>query len=275
MTHASPPPSSLSVCPRHPDREAYVLCQRCGRPACPQCQVQAAVGVQCVDCYRQGQATVRKARTRAGAVVHDGPPVVTYGFIAACVVAFVLQRTVPMFTLDYGFAPIMGHREPWRYLTSAFLHDDTSVLSVHLLLNMYAMWALGQGIEPQLGRLRYAATLFLSAIGGSVAFQLIAGADSNVLLIGASSVVFGLFGVLLSAGRSMGVDMRGVVAVVALNVLLGFSISGIAWQGHLGGLVVGLILGAVFTRGTARTRLPLQIGGCLALFVALIVLALV
>ena len=62
------------VCPRHPDRESYVRCQRCRRPTCPECQRPAAVGIQCVDCVAEGAKTVRQARTVFGGSVTDGWP---------------------------------------------------------------------------------------------------------------------------------------------------------------------------------------------------------
>ena len=46
-------PAEVPVCPRHPDRVAYVRCQRCGQPTCPECQRPAAVGIQCVSCVAQ------------------------------------------------------------------------------------------------------------------------------------------------------------------------------------------------------------------------------
>ena len=64
----------VPVCPRHPDRESYVRCQRCMRPTCPECQRPAAVGIQCVDCVAEGAKTVRQARTVFGGAVTDGRP---------------------------------------------------------------------------------------------------------------------------------------------------------------------------------------------------------
>src|SRR5450756_1460746 len=80
------PVQAEPVCPRHPDRVSYVRCQRCGRPTCPECQRPAAVGVQCIDCVREGQKSMRMPRTQFGArVSQDGRPVVTLTIIGICV----------------------------------------------------------------------------------------------------------------------------------------------------------------------------------------------
>src|SRR3954454_7944916 len=88
------------VCPRHPDRVSYVRCQRCGRPACPECQRPAAVGIQCVDCVRDAARTAPGARTVFGGRATAGPPVVTYSIIAICAVAYLAQRVIPGITQD-------------------------------------------------------------------------------------------------------------------------------------------------------------------------------
>src|SRR5471030_1921972 len=86
------------VCPRHLDRVSYVRCQRCGRPTCPECQRPAAVGIQCVDCVREGQKSVRTARTQFGARVSQGRPVVTLTIIVICVAVWLVQKASPTFT---------------------------------------------------------------------------------------------------------------------------------------------------------------------------------
>ena len=78
---ATPPDSTadqgtkVPTCYRHPGRETYVSCVRCGRSACPGCLRSAAVGQQCVDCVREGNRGTRRVgavfggRPAAGAVV--------------------------------------------------------------------------------------------------------------------------------------------------------------------------------------------------------------
>ena len=85
------PYQSEPVCPRHPDRVSYVRCQRCGRPTCPECQRPAAVGIQCVDCVREGQKSMRMPRTQFGATVTPGGrPVVTLAIVVIDVVVWLL-----------------------------------------------------------------------------------------------------------------------------------------------------------------------------------------
>lgn len=268
----APPP----VCPRHPDRVAYVRCQRCGRPACPECQRPAAVGIQCVDCVREAAREQRPARTAFGGRVTDGRPVVTITLIALCVISFVLQQVSDRWTIDLAFVPFLGETEPWRFLTSAFLHSPSSV--VHIAFNMIALWSVGPFLETSLGRWRYLALYVLSAIGGSVMFLLLAdpfSASWFTVLVGASGAVFGLFGAVLVVLRRVGRSARGIVAVLAINAVLGFVLSGVAWQAHLGGLIVGAALGAAFAYAPRERRLPVAVGACLGMAVLLAGAALV
>src|ERR1700690_2262771 len=77
--HASPPADPVVTCYRHPDRRAGVSCQRCGRPVCPSCMVQASVGFQCPECVRESakSSPVITARSLAAR-----PPYATYVLIA-------------------------------------------------------------------------------------------------------------------------------------------------------------------------------------------------
>lgn len=214
---------------------------------CPQCQVPAAVGVQCVDCVAEANAALPSARTSLGGVARRGRPVVTIGLIAACVVMYVLQLAVPGWTVRWAFNPVAGWFEPWRFVTSAFLHSQSSVL--HIAMNMLALWFVGPYLENALGRARFATLYGLSAIGGSVGVLLLApvlegGWDQWA--VGASGAVFGLFGAVFVVLRRLGGDARGMLSVIVLNIVLGFVLPGIAWQAHLGGLVVGAALGAAY-----------------------------
>src|ERR1700759_2068646 len=89
------------TCFRHPDRETYVSCVRCGRPACPDCLRSAAVGQQCVECIRQGNQGARPARTPFGGRVTTRP-VVTWTLIALNVVIYLIEQINPDKFIAYG-----------------------------------------------------------------------------------------------------------------------------------------------------------------------------
>lgn len=251
MSYGTPAAGSVPVCPRHPDRVSYVSCQRCGRPTCPECQRPAAVGVQCVDCVREAQAT--KVRGTFGGAVAAGKPVVTWGIIAVCVAVYALQWLIPgdFIFQNFAFANIFAASEPWRMLTSAFLHSQGNIL--HLALNMYTLWIFGQALEPLLGRARYLALYLISAVGGSVGYLLLTPWIPVVGVVGASGAIFGLFGAMLLVQRRRGGPMTQLWVLLAVNLAFGFMVSGIAWQAHLGGLVTGAACAAVLV-GTGRTQ---------------------
>nr|WP_232014276.1 rhomboid family intramembrane serine protease [Cellulomonas fimi] len=233
---------------------SYVRCQRCGRPTCPDCQRQAAVGVQCVDCVAEAARGTRDARTPLGGRRREGRPVVTLTIIALCVASFVLQLVDPMWTIRWYFDPERGLEEPWRFLTASFLHSPGSY--VHIGVNMLALWMTGPFLEQALGRARFLTLYALSAFGGSVAVVVLAEPlDAwDVGVVGASGAIFGLFGAVLVVMRRLGGDVRGILVVLALNVVIGFVFAGIAWQAHLGGLLTGVALGAAYAYAPADRR---------------------
>jgi len=244
----------VPVCPRHPDRAAYVRCQRCGRPACPECQRPAAVGVHCVDCVAEAARGAREGRTIFGGRVRQGRPVVTLTIVALCAVSYVLQLLVPTWTSRWAFSPLAGAFEPWRFLTAAFLHSPGQVF--HILFNMIALWMTGPYLEATLGRARFAVLYLLSALGGSVGAVLLAPATDSwtTAMVGASGAVFGLFGAVLVVLRRLGRDAGPILGIIVLNGVLGFVVPGIAWQAHLGGLVVGALLGAAYAYAPRERR---------------------
>jgi len=264
------------VCPRHPDRVSYVRCQRCGRPTCPECQQPAAVGIQCVDCVREGQKTMRMPRTQFGApVTAGGRPVVTQAIIGICVGVWVAQMFSPAFSRALEFWPPASRSEPWRFLTSAFEHSPGQVL--HIMFNMYALWVLGQYLEPLLGRLRFAILYVVSAIGGSVGYLWLTSPQLDQVsgiyywtpVVGASGAVFGLFGALLVLNRKLGRSSGPIIGVLAINAVLGFVLPGIAWQAHLGGLLTGVALAGVIAATAPQSRRRFQLPALAAVLVLL------
>lgn len=252
------------VCPRHPERVAYVRCQRCHRPACPECQRPAAVGVLCVDCVRDMERQQRSAspRNALGGTMASGRPVVTIAIIVLCVLAFLGQ------TLASGiveplmmFAPFRALAMPWTFVTSGFLHGGL----MHLALNMYALWIVGQYLERTMGAWRYLGVYLVSIIAGHTAVLLLADPAAQSWFtgtVGASGGVFGLFGSLFVVNRRMGAESRQVLILIGMNLVITFLFPYISWQGHLGGLIVGTATTAALfalrpkaTPGTDRVAL--------------------
>ncbi|QDQ89453.1 rhomboid family intramembrane serine protease [Rhodococcus sp. WB9] len=231
-------------CVRHPDRPTALSCNRCGRPACPECLREAAVGYQCVDCVAAGQRDVRQVRNVAGAVTTQrAVPLVTYILMAVNVGIFLItaaqsrsimqnQAGSKLFADWALFPPAVVDGQIVRLLGSGFLHFGI----IHLAVNMFALWVIGRDTELVLGRARYACVYFVSLLGGSAAVMLF---QLGAVTAGASGAVFGLMGaqavILLRLRRSP----APVISVIAVNVIISITIPGISLWGHLGGLVAG------------------------------------
>lgn len=258
-------------CYRHPDRQSYMLCQRCGRTICPQCQTQASVGVHCPECIREARARAPKRKPAIVTAFRRGSnrPVVTYSIMAICAVVFLLQLVLGDAVFQsFGYAPFLTASEPWRMLTSAFLHS-TSFLP-HILFNMYALFVLGPELERMLGRGRFIALYLISALGGSVAVLLLNFGNIFGGVLGASGAIFGLFGALFVIERKLGGNTLPLVLVIGANLVLGFVIPNISWQGHLGGLIAGAIVAVVYLQTRRPAQRLWQIGGLTAITVGLI-----
>lgn len=279
---AAEPSAQVPVCPRHPDRPSYVSCQRCGRPACPECQRAAAVGFQCVDCVNETKRSTPTVRSVYGGAVATGKPLATFSIIAACALLYVLQWVVPndavYQTLGYSniyAQPQLGLFEPWRMLTSAFLHSQGFIL--HIVLNMYMLWIFGQALEPLLGRVRFLAVYLLSAFGGSVGYLLLTPlyvpGQPIYGVVGASGAIFGLFGAMLLVQRQRGGDTRQLWILIAINGAIGFLVPQIAWQAHLGGLVTGGLAAAVIAYAPRGPRRGLVQAAGLVGVLALLIIA--
>jgi membrane associated rhomboid family serine protease len=144
--------STENRCYRHPDRETFVKCQRCGRPICGQCQTLAPVGVHCPECVREARGSVTQAARPIGRrfanVVRPsgGRPIVTYTIIGLCLVIYLLQyltgNTNSPLTTALWYAPVQTATQPWRMLTSIFIHESP----LHVLLNMYSLFLVGPAL---------------------------------------------------------------------------------------------------------------------------------
>ncbi len=149
--------------------------------------------------------------------------------------------------------PAVAAGEYWRLWSVTLLHGDL----LHLAFNMYALYLAGTIVERWYGGLRFLLFYLACAAAGSTASFVFGG---NIPSVGASGAIFGLFGLLLTAGRmhhpvdrqSRGI-MSQLLVLVIINLVFGFASGGqIDNAAHLGGLAAGLWLGAV----VPPTRVP-------------------
>ncbi len=134
-----------------------------------------------------------------------------------------------------------------RVFWSMFLHDNTS----HLFNNMIILFFLGSMLEKQIGHIWFAVIYFLAGIGGNLTSLYVkVMTESDAYSIGASGAVYGLDGLLLAMVlfskrfRDM-VQPERVVLIILLSLYDGFTTKNIDNAAHVGGLIVGFVLGIV------------------------------
>ena len=240
----------------------------------------AAVGFQCPDDVRAGNAGVRRVKRTTGlrtASKRWGP--VTLGLIAANVGMFLVTAISAGLV---GNRPLDNYRSPvfqalsqvpllvdlgeaWRLVTAAFLH----IGPLHLVLNMLGLLIFGSELERGLGRWRFAALYAVSVLGGAAAIQLFG--DYARQVAGASTAIYGLLGALAVLMLFRRQDVRGILTLLAINVVVSF-FPGVSLLGHLGGLVAGAAAAGVLL--AARHRPALQGAGLAGLGLLFLVLCL-
>jgi membrane associated rhomboid family serine protease len=265
---------SDNYCYRHPDRQSYILCQRCGRTVCPQCSTQAAVGVHCPECVKEARQSAprRKPRIVTAFRRSSDTPVVSYTLIGINLVVYALQWLLsPLIIQTFAFAPYTAAVEPWRMLTSTFLHSEYSIF--HIVLNMFSLFVLGPALEHQLGRARFLALYLLAGFGGSLAVLMISAPDSGV--VGASGAIFGLLGAYFVIIRRMGGNATQLVIVIGLNLVIGFFVGGISWEAHVGGLLAGAGVAFILQQTRRVNQSRVQVFALIGYAVVLIALAVI
>ncbi len=254
MSLPPPPPpiatdSGAAVCYRHPKRETGRRCTRCGRPACSDCLVQAAVGSHCLDCAKAARPDVR---TRARFWNARQPAMVTMAIITVNLAVFVyaairdpasIAGSVTQVHIDLALNEqlVSLNGEWYRLITSGFLHYGI----IHLAFNMYLLYLLGQMLEPTLGRVRFSLVYVASLIGGSAGVLLL---EPNALTAGASGAVFGLMGLAFVGSYLHGANPlnTSIGTLLMINLFLTFMLRDrISVGGHLGGAAAGALCALV------------------------------
>ncbi|MCU1366059.1 MAG: rhomboid family protein [Ilumatobacteraceae bacterium] len=248
-----PQPPTITHCYRHPERETGRRCTRCEKPACSDCLTQAPVGSLCVDCLKAAQPDLK---TRVKYASAKQPVLVTYILMAINVAVFLYVGAKDSSTFGGGIGStgsvsrqqfdlglnreVLHVTHHWYTLvTSGFLHFGV----LHIALNMYLLYLLGQLLERNLGRTKFALIYMACLLGGSAGVLLI---NQNAISGGASGAVFGLMAAAAFSMHRQGINIMqtGIGRTLAINLVLTFVIGGISIGGHLGGIVAGVACGA-------------------------------
>jgi rhomboid protease GluP len=175
-------------------------------------------------------------------------PYVTYTILGLTVFIYLLQLAgqyllkmdlVTAFGIKYN--PLIRAGELWRLITPVFLHGSI----LHIGFNMYALFIYGRGLETRFGHWRFTLLYFLSAYAGNVLSFLLTPNPS----LGASTAIFGLLaaeGMFIFRNRQLlgnraNRALMNLLYIAGVNLLIGFTTSGVDNFGHLGGILGGLI----------------------------------
>lgn len=200
----------------------------------------------------------RPVHRRARAARSSMP--VTLAVMAVCIAVQLAEFAVPGLDYEYGLKARYAAEEPWTLLTSAFLHDPSSL--AHIGTNMLSLWIFGRMIEPIVGSLRFAGLLIASILAGSAGVLL--WESQGTYTVGMSGGIFGLIGGVLVLQVLLRQNIAGTLALLGLNALMPLMVPNISWQGHVGGLIGGLLYSAAVIAPWARRRLrriPQPFGG--------------
>ena len=140
-------------------------------------------------------------------------------------------------------------------ITAGFVHSPDSVW--HILINAYSIYIFGRVIEPMLGPAKFLTLYLVSIFGGSAMVLWLS--EPVVPVVGASGAFFGLMGAYFILLRAIGDNSGLLVGLIAVNLVFGFLVPGISWQGHLGGLLAGMAITSVYARTRFRSGLSQKI----------------
>ncbi len=248
----------------------------------------ASVGHQCPECVTEGKKTQRPVRTAFGGSEAGAHGYVTISLIvincAVLIASFISVRSGAGKSLfGGGLGGLLGGNTPltdklavvgkipcsvtngpimqcaygvtdgeyYRLFTAMFVHYGL----LHLALNMYALWVLGRPLEALLGPVRFAAVYLVCGIGGNVAVYIFSPGTPSA---GASTALFGLFAVFFFVLRKLGRSASGIIPVLIINLFITISVPGISIAGHIGGLIVGAVIGYGIVLAPRQRRSQVQ-----------------
>jgi membrane associated rhomboid family serine protease len=256
-----------SVCYRHPGRQSWVLCQRCGRTVCPECQIMAPVGVHCPECVAETAGGVawrpannvtplakpkrrRRARPAAARVQSLlSPRGVTRSasslILGAAIVLWVIGsfsdlpfRWLAAISSSFGLSPLpLPELQVWRYLTAPLVYSAGGFSlagAIFFALSAVFFWFSAPQLERMLGMRTFLLVVGTAAVVGNAAMVLTTGVG-----LGLTPVTFGCFAALLVAVWNEPQLRTQILVMIGINLLLSLVLGGGGLAALIGGMLGG------------------------------------
>jgi membrane associated rhomboid family serine protease/lipoprotein NlpI len=222
----------------------------------------------CPECAKTAEAAFHSLLTEATPRVFITPIIIAINLVVfvtmlATGVSFSAPQSDQLLKWGADYGPQTLNGEWWRLLSSVFVH----IGALHLLLNMWCLWGLGRLAERMFGNWTFLALYLLSGLGGSLASVwwnpsiVSAGASGAVFGVAGGLVAFWYFGKIALPRSIIKRDFASILTFVGYNLAFGFA-NEVDNAAHLGGLFVGLALGALLHRPLPATgdRSRLRVG---------------
>lgn len=285
--------TSPDVCYRHPKRESWVLCSRCGRTICPECQILTPSGVQCPECVQEtgGSVTWRSTaeprrpaakprRTRAsrptdnsssawqgafGQMLRPGgeTPVLSWGIVGLTAVLWLVGLFTGGLPAQLLAAAPQVSLQVWRYVTSPVVYPSDFFYLLSILLSGFFLLLIAPSVEKNLGRRRFVVLALAAAAVGSAAMVLAGSAA-----FGLTGVLFGMFGAYLILVWSYPPARVQALIIIGVNLLFSIAFGGFSLPQLVGGLIAGAGSTYLFQRyddrAGSKERTPYLIIGAVA-----------
>ena len=215
----------------------------------------APVGLRCPEHSGKPQGAQRVTQSVRRVSFEGGGAIVTKTLIAINVAVWLAMLATgasisdpsgTIFEKGALFGPFVAQGDWWRLVTAMFLHASL----LHIGFNMAALWWVGAPLEQRIGRGRFLLVYFVSGLAGSAGALFQAPLSPTV---GASGAIFGLFGAILVLERMGSYVLGGsVLGLILINLVISFTIPGISWGGHVGGLIGGMLCMLALSRYAGR-----------------------
>ncbi len=225
-----------------------------GKKICPWCKQHEAA-------QRGEDSPVQRVETAPWLRQQSTSMAVTQAIFGINVAVFIamVMAGVAMFDNPSGqdlvhwganFGPLTVTGQWWRLLTCVFVHGGL----LHIAFNMWCLWDLGRLAESLYGHWTFAVVYLITGLSASLTSL---AWNPAVLSVGASGAIFGIAGALLASfylgefsmpRAAITGTLRSVAMFVGYNLIFGAVIARTDNAAHVGGLVMGLLLGALIAK---------------------------